>query len=87
MPSYSKIPPIENADVSGLEDRLGKMLSIRQANPEFVQKLKYRLIYDPEVRIEARKKYTAIWILAAALFSGGFIVFVLSLIFGRGGKS
>ncbi len=87
MPSFTKIPSIEIADISGLEDRLGKMLSLRQANPEFVQNLKHRLMYDPGVQVEARKKYTAIWILAAALFSGGFIVFILSLLFGRGGKS
>lgn len=87
MPSIPDFSSMKIPELSSLEDSLGKMLSLRQANPEFVQQLKHRLTYDPVVQVEARKKYTAIFILAVALFSGGFVVFILSLLFGRGGKS
>ena len=74
-------------DLSDFEGQLGKLLSPRQANPEFVQTLKRRLTTGPQTTLETRKQYKTILILSAALFSGGLILFVLSLIFGRSGKA
>jgi hypothetical protein len=74
-------------EIDAFENKLGSLLSPRQANPEFVQKLKYRLTYQPDIVLETRKKYKAVWIMAAALFSGGLILFILSLLLGKSGKS
>jgi hypothetical protein len=78
-----KNSPMNNYEFDSLEDKLGKLLSPRQANPEFVQKLKYRLTYEPGIKLESRKKFKALWILAIALFSGGFLLFIISLMNGN----
>jgi hypothetical protein len=80
----SNLPATE---IDLLENKLEKMLSLRQANPEFVTTLRHRLTSQPTIQVETRKRYKAWLILAAALFSGGLIVFVISLLFGRSGKS
>ncbi|BCY19111.1 hypothetical protein hrd7_29600 [Leptolinea sp. HRD-7] len=78
---------IQMNDLSDFEVHLGQLLSPRQANPEFVQTLKRRLITVPQTTVETRKQFKTILILSVALFSGGLILFVLSLIFGRSGKA
>ncbi|GAP20594.1 hypothetical protein [Leptolinea tardivitalis] len=66
-----------------LESKLGNLLKPRQANPDFVAELKSRLTYEPVISVETRKKYKAIWVIASALFVGGLVVFILSLLSGR----
>jgi hypothetical protein len=77
---------LDEKDINSLETRLGNLLSLRQANPEFVQTLKTRLTYKPRITLEVRKKYKALWFCAVALFSGGLLVFVLSLLSDKSGK-
>lgn len=77
---------LEETDINSLETTLGNLLSLRQANPEFVQRLRTRLTYKPRITLETRKKYKALWICAVALFSGGLLIFILSLLFGKGSK-
>jgi hypothetical protein len=74
-------------ELSEFEGQLGRLLSPRQANPEFVQTLKKRLTTNPQITLETRRKYKTIIVLSAALFSGALIIFVLSLLFGRSGKA
>lgn len=78
---------IQSNELNELEGQLGRLLSPRQANPEFVQTLKRRLTTNPQITLETRKQMKTILILSAALFSGGLILFVLSLIFGRSDKA
>jgi hypothetical protein len=73
-------------ELSEFEGQLGRLLSPREANPEFVQTLKKRLTTNPQITLETRKQYKTILIICAALFSGALIVFVLSLLFGRSEK-
>ncbi|NMB53408.1 MAG: hypothetical protein GYA15_01795 [Leptolinea sp.] len=75
--------PLNNSDIHYMENKLGELLSPRQANPEFVQKLRTRLMVEPSITLERRRTYKAIWILAVALFSGGLLAFILLLIFGK----
>ncbi len=77
----------EMNDIYFLENKLGKLLSPRQANPEFVQKLKTRLTSDPRITLEAKKQYKALWILAVALFSGGLLLFIIALLNGKTDRS
>lgn len=74
-------------DITEFEGQLGRLMSPRQANPEFVHTLKKRLITNPQITLETRNKYKTILIFSAALFSGGLILFVLSLLMGRQGKA
>jgi hypothetical protein len=85
LPGKRSNLPVDEIDL--LENKLEKMLSLRQANPEFVTTLKHRLTSQPTIQVETRKRYKALLILAAALFSGVLIIFVISLLFGRSGKS
>lgn len=78
---------IQMNDLSDFEGQLGQLLSPRQANPEFVQTLKRRLTTGSQTTLETRKQFKTILILSAALFTGGLILFVLSLIFGRSDKA
>lgn len=78
---------IQSNELNELEGQLGRLLSPRQANPEFVQTLKRRLTTNPQITLETRKQMKTILILSAALFLGGLILFVLSLIFGRSDKA
>jgi hypothetical protein len=73
-------------DMTDFEGQLGRLMSPRQANPEFVQTLKKRLTTNPQITLETRRQYKTILIFSAALFSGGLILFVLSLLMGRQGK-
>lgn len=73
-------------EILNLESQLGKLLSIRQANPEFVQHLRYRLTTEPSVQLEKRNRLKAFLILAVALFSGGLIIFIASLLYGKSGR-
>lgn len=73
-------------DINNLENQLGKLLSLKQANPEFVQHLRYRLTTEPVVQLEKRNKYKALLILAVAMFSGGLIIFIASLLYGKTGR-
>jgi ABC-type phosphate transport system permease subunit len=77
---------IQSNELNDLEGQLGRLLSPRQANPEFVQTLKKRLTTTPQITLETRRQMKTILILSAALFSGGLILFILSLIFGRSEK-
>jgi hypothetical protein len=83
MISSERRNPLNERDIHLLESKLGELLSLRQANPEFVKKLKTRLMYEPSITLERRRTYKAIWILAVALFSGGLLAFILLLIFGK----
>jgi hypothetical protein len=74
-------------EIAEFEGQLGRLMSPRQANPEFVQTLKRRLTTNPQITLEKRKKYKTILIFSAALFSGGLILFVISLLMGRAEKS
>jgi ABC-type phosphate transport system permease subunit len=78
---------IQSNELNEFEGQLGRLLSPRQANPEFVQTLKNRLTTTPQITLETRKQMKTILILSAALFSGGLILFILSLIFGRSEKA
>jgi hypothetical protein len=60
------------------EYKLERLLSPRQANPEFVQSLKHKLLAQPNITVEARKQYMAFWVLAAGLFAGAMAFFLLS---------
>jgi hypothetical protein len=82
-----KSSPLAGHEIDSLENKLGKLLSPRQANPEFVQKLRYRLTFEPGIKLESNKKYKALWIMAFALFSGGLVLFILSLLHPKAGKS
>lgn len=77
--------PQEN-DFNNLENQLGRLLSYKQANPEFVQQLRHRLTTAPAVQLEKRNQYKAFLIIAAALFSGGLIIFIASILFGRSNR-
>ncbi|NLF49622.1 MAG: hypothetical protein GX577_00655 [Leptolinea sp.] len=73
-------------DINILENQLGRLLSYKQANPAFVQQLRRRLTTAPSVQLEKRNQYKAYLIIAAALFSGGLIIFIASILFGRSNR-
>lgn len=74
-------------NIDSIEERLGTLLSPRQANPEFVKKLKYRLTSEPAIKLESNKQLNAVWILTSALFFGGLLLFIISFLHGKSGKS
>jgi len=70
-------PIVENfSGMDPFEKRLEQLLSPREANPEFVEKLKYRLQSQPMITLETRRKIKAFWFLAAGLFVGALIIFL-----------
>ncbi len=87
MSSTIKKTVLADDDINNLENKLGSLLSTRQANPEFVQHLRFRLTTEPMITVETRKRYTALLIMATALFSGSLIIFIISLISGKPGKT
>ncbi|MEI8133337.1 MAG: hypothetical protein WCG34_12965 [Leptolinea sp.] len=65
-------------DTDPFEYKLERLLCPKQANPEFVQKLKNRLLAQPRITIETRRQYKAFWVIAAGLFAGALAVFLFS---------
>ena len=65
-------------DADQFEINLERLLCPRQANPEFVQKLKHRLLVQPRITIETRRQYKAFWVIAASLFAGALAVFLFT---------
>jgi len=65
-------------DVDSFEFQLERLSRPRQANPEFVKKLKHRLLTKPRITVENRKQYKAFWIIAVGLFAGALAVFLCS---------
>jgi hypothetical protein len=71
--------PFESiAGADPFEYKLEKLLSPRQANPEFVKNLKHRLLTQPKITLETRRRYKAFWIIAAGLFAGAMTIFLFS---------
>lgn len=60
------------------ENKLERLLSPRQANPEFVKSLKHKLLNEPRITVEVRRKYMAFWVIAAGLFAGALAFFLIS---------
>jgi len=75
LPNQRFIP---SADADQFEYKLERLLCPRQANPEFVQKLKHRLLVPPRITIETRRQYKAFWVIAASLFAGALAVFLFT---------
>jgi hypothetical protein len=65
-------------EIAPFENKLGRLLSPRRANPEFVQNLKHKLLTEPAITVEIRRKYLAFWVIAAGLFAGALTLFLVS---------
>jgi hypothetical protein len=63
---------------AAIEDQLEAAFGPLSARPEFVQRLKSRLVTDPEIILEEhRGKATVFVIVAMGLFSGALIVWLV----------
>lgn len=85
--SYQRIDraqKLEQADA--LAERLQSALNPVKARPEFVQRLKTNLVNEPAISVEYRSRAAAFIIIAAGLFTGAlltWIMFRLRSIFSR----
>lgn len=80
LPLKRKAYRMEDSDSEALENQLQSFLNPVQANPEFVSRLKTRLITQPSVVMERRNKMAAFVVAAFGLFVGAFLVWAVYLV-------